>query len=294
METKQKLTKSEEAKQRKRDSRSKESCMTNSLVLIFMTHLNATLTFRKTKKSSATVKMYLPVNINLNGGQHDQISLCKYSDIFMRETMKEEPIDITTMDDKQYNRSKEAQISNGLLYLLQQYGFTFVIKHTKKSTVTEKLVKISKLITPTNQEYSFDLLATIGYDFSKFMKDIFGREQLINLSKENIPIELYSQMINDDTCINGMKNVGDSVSYTTTNSGTIIQMNPIDHQSLQQMNSYSIQQQQIQMPNTEIGFDNEEQQNCYYYTNTPTYCLNHYYYNENGQLCVQNYSNCFM
>ena len=203
------------ARDRKRASRSNESCVTNSLVLMFITQANATVTFRKSKRSKATIKMYLPENINLNGTIYDQITLCKYNDLFMRNFMMEDPVDITTMDDKQYNRSKEAQINNGLLYLLNRLGFSFTTKQTRKTKSTEKLVKISSLTTPSKHIFDSLTLETIGLEFSKVIEEMFGREMMINVTKENIPMERFPQLPIEETSFS-LTDIQDSRSGNTS------------------------------------------------------------------------------
>ena len=204
-----------QSRDRKRASRSNESCVTNSLVLMFITQANATVTFRKSKKSKATIKMYLPENINLNGTLYDQITLCKYNDLFMRNFMLEDPVDIRTMDDKQYNRSKEAQINNGLLYLLNRLGFSFTTKQTRKTKSTEKLVKISSLTTPTKYIFDSLTLETMGLEFSKVIEEMFGREMMINVTKENIPMERFPQLPIEETSFS-MTDIQDNRSGNTS------------------------------------------------------------------------------
>ena len=301
------------ARDRKRMSRSNESCMTNSLGLFFITHMNATVTYRKSKRSQATVKMYLPDSINLNGTLYDEISLCKYSDVFIRTVMKEEPVDTKTMDNKQYNRSKEAQINNGLLYLLQKHGFSFHIKQTKKSTKTEKLVKISMLKTPTGQEYPIETLETIGLEFSKVMEEMIGKEMIIRLTRDTFPLERFPQLIIDENAFSLFKPVADTgsnITSTTVNTTQFIIGNqqeqqiqsPIITQVIPQIeNGLNISylqyqpQQQIQIIGNEIG-NNQDTQSLHslpsynsYYGIQSTY-LPQYFYPQNYQnesYCLQ-------
>lgn len=311
MESKPIIKKSTIVRDRKRISRSNESCMTNALVLLFITHLNATITFRKTKKSKATIKMYLPESITINGIQHDQITLCKYSNIFMKTVMGEEPIDVSKMDDKQYNRSKEAQINNGLLYLLHKLGFTFHIKQTKKSTKTEKLVKITVLKTPTQQEFTLDMLEIIGLEFSKIMEEMFGREMMINLTRENIPMERFPGLINEDISMIMTKSGTETGSYMTTNTITN-QMNQQDNIIYQDqreipiMNNYQfnlLNQNNINNLNNQYPItyqqqneiiysceDIQQQMNQQYITMnnyiTPIQGIQQCYYDENNQIYI--------
>ena len=301
------IKQSEIVRNRKRMSRSNESCMTNGLVVIFITHVNATVTFRKTKKSKATVKMYLPESINLNGIQHDEIALRNYSNEFMKTIMGEEPVDISQMDEKQFNRSKEAQINNGLLYLLHKLGFTFHIKQTKKSTKTEKLVKISMLKTPTNQEFPLESLEKIGLEFSKVMEEIIGRDKIC-LSRENFPIERFPQLMIEENTMIISRNQTETGSFITSNSAPINQMNQQEIQSpiVNNICNYYIPQQNgiqmnsLQYPNNDMiySLDNEQQmmiqqqsiQNNCGYTNVSQpqqFIPNCYYFDANHQKFVQ-------
>ncbi|EDR29246.1 hypothetical protein EDI_238120 [Entamoeba dispar SAW760] len=174
------------SRDRKRISRSSEACITNAIVYVFISQLNTSATFRKTKRSKQTVKMYLPETINLNGTLYDQNTLASMSDSLIKEIVGEEPMDIKSMNDKQYNRSKEAQINNGLLYLLRTLGYSFDIKQTKKTKCTERLVKINSLITPFGDIIERELLESVGTSFSKQIEEMFGREMTITVTNESL------------------------------------------------------------------------------------------------------------
>ncbi|KAL7712329.1 Uncharacterized protein QTN25_010024 [Entamoeba marina] len=149
------------SRNRKRASRSTESCITNSIVYVFISHLNASASFRKTKKTKQTVKMILPESITIDGTTYDQTALASYNEFFMKEVLGETPMDINQMNDKQYNRSKEAQINNGMLYLLKAMGYNYTIKQTKRTKCTERLVKINSLTTPYGDVIDSGLLEEI-------------------------------------------------------------------------------------------------------------------------------------
>ncbi|KAL7712450.1 Uncharacterized protein QTN25_009994 [Entamoeba marina] len=191
------------SRNRKRASRSTESCITNSIVYVFISHLNASASFRKTKKTKQTVKMILPESITIDGTTYDQTALASYNEFFMKEVLGETPMDINQMNDKQYNRSKEAQINNGMLYLLKAMGYNYTIKQTKRTKCTERLVKINSLTTPYGDVIDSGLLEEIGVAFGKKVESLFGREMNINVTFEScsdgsIPmLPLSYQPLND-------------------------------------------------------------------------------------------------
>ncbi|ELP93955.1 hypothetical protein EIN_180820 [Entamoeba invadens IP1] len=228
------------SRDRKRASRSCESCVTNAIVYTLISQMGATATFRKTKKSKQTVKMYLPETVSLNGTIYDQNTLASMSETLLTQVLGEAPMDISAMNDKQYNRSKEAQVNNGILYLLNTLGYTFAVKQTKRTKCTERLVKINSLTTPFADVISGDLLEEAGVAFGKKIEELFGREMTISVSAENLndlpqlpfsfnQTNLYQQVVEQSNPCDGSM-IGSIVSdgnsyYFVTQDGTAYNFN---------------------------------------------------------------------
>ena len=175
------------SRDRKRESRSNESSTVNGVMYVLITKEHAEMTFRKSKKSKATVKMYLPEKVRINGIEFGSKIISEYSDKFMKEVIGEEPIDMNKLNNKQYTRSKEAQINNGILYIMKELGYSFGIKQTKKTKCTERLVKITNITTPYGEIIETKQLEKIGKEFSRYIEEMFGREITIDITNENIP-----------------------------------------------------------------------------------------------------------
>ncbi|ELP93342.1 hypothetical protein EIN_057270 [Entamoeba invadens IP1] len=186
------LTDPETLRNRKRMSRNGESVVTNSVLYVLVNKVNAQISFRKTKKTKQTIKMLLPENVVIDNVVYDQNSIAKLNEKFLDEVMSEKALSVEGMNDKQYTRTREAQICNGLLYLLRASGFTFSVKQTKKAKLTEKLVKISSITMPNGNILTMEKLTEIGTAFQQAVDDRFGRDQTVVitnsvLKKYNIP-----------------------------------------------------------------------------------------------------------
>ncbi|EKE39028.1 hypothetical protein ENUP19_0181G0007 [Entamoeba nuttalli] len=182
----------ETLRKRKRISRNSESTVTNSVIYTLIIKAGASVTFRKSKRTKQTIKMLLPETIVLNNTVYDQSSIAKLNSRFMKETLSEEPVSVDNMNNKQYNRTREAQICNGLLYLLRSSGYSFTIRKTKRAKLTEQLVKISSIILTSGETVPMERLIEIGIAFQSAVENLFGRNQtvLINssaLSEYEIP-----------------------------------------------------------------------------------------------------------
>ncbi|BFU18322.1 hypothetical protein EHI8A_062450 [Entamoeba histolytica HM-1:IMSS-B] len=182
----------ETLRNRKRISRNSESTVTNSVIYTLIIKAGASVTFRKSKRTKQTIKMLLPETIVLNNTVYDQSSIAKLNSQFMKETLSEEPVSVDNMNNKQYNRTREAQICNGLLYLLRSSGYSFTIRKTKRAKLTEQLVKISSIILTSGETVPMERLIEIGIAFQSAVDNLFGRNQtvLINsntLSEYEIP-----------------------------------------------------------------------------------------------------------
>ncbi|KAL7713629.1 Uncharacterized protein QTN25_008829 [Entamoeba marina] len=110
---------------RKRLSRNDETIAFNAMLnLLVIEGFNVEL--KKSKKTIHTVKMLIPEYIEqpTTGIRMNQQDICKLS-----------------------NKTKEAQMNNGILYLLNQLGYSFIEKKkTKRASVTERLIRISQMI----------------------------------------------------------------------------------------------------------------------------------------------------
>ncbi|ELP90059.1 hypothetical protein EIN_404530 [Entamoeba invadens IP1] len=209
-------------RERKTVSRNAESAVINTIICILIRQFGAVATFRKSKKTKNTIKMTVPESLILNGESYDQAKIASLNQNFVKEILGEEPLDITKMNDKQYNRSKEAQFNNGLLYLIKSLGYDFTIKQTKKAKLTERFVKITVLKTPLGVILDMNKLTGIGAMFEKLISDSFGREQSTqvtfdNVNALNIPDipAISSASVN---CLANNENEADMISYSSVGS----------------------------------------------------------------------------
>ncbi|EDR22482.1 hypothetical protein EDI_203940 [Entamoeba dispar SAW760] len=174
------------SKERKIISRNVESGITNTVICILIKQLGAIVSFRRTKKTKNTVKMMIPESITIIGTVIDQNNLIEMSDLLIREMIKEQPINREGMSDKQYNRSKESWINNGLLYLLKMYGYNFNIRQTKKAKLTERFVKVSSISLPSGEIINEKRLIEIGMEFEQFISNSFKREKVLKVDSSQL------------------------------------------------------------------------------------------------------------
>ena len=173
-------------KERKRTSRTHEACSANGLIFIIISQLGGTVTIRKTKKTKETVKMYIPESIDINGHIYDQNELQKCSDKFMKEEMNSTPIDVKQMNTKQFNKSREAYINNGMLEILKEYGYKFQVKSGKTCTCTERFIKVSSITTPFCSVIDSRELEVSGEKFGERVESLFGKELIASIDYSSI------------------------------------------------------------------------------------------------------------
>ncbi|BFU22725.1 hypothetical protein EHI8A_156050 [Entamoeba histolytica HM-1:IMSS-B] len=174
------------SKERKIISRNVESGITNTVLCILIKQLGAIVSFRRTKKTKNTIKMMVPEDITIMGTMMYQNDLIKMSDLLIREIVNEQPINREGMSDKQYNRSKESWINNGLLYLLKKCGYNFIIRQTKKAKLTERFVKVSSISFPSGEIINEKRLIEIGMKFEQFISNSFKREHVLKVDSSQL------------------------------------------------------------------------------------------------------------
>ncbi|KAL7720327.1 hypothetical protein QTN25_002368 [Entamoeba marina] len=170
---------------RKRVSRNSESAVVNTILYIMIEQLGATVTLRRTKKTKQTVKMMLPESLIINNVVYDQNAIAELNKQLYKEVLEEESKDVEGMSDKQYIRTREAQVSNGLLYILISNGYSIDVKKTKRSKLTEKLIKINALTLPNGNVIDVNHLVEIGEDFCDGVLSLFGRDQTVKINAQS-------------------------------------------------------------------------------------------------------------
>ena len=119
-------------KQRKRESRNDESVIFDGMMYLMIQN-GYDITIKKSKKTTQTIKMYLPEKIERKGEIIDHETLIEYSREILKERGYEriEEEKIHKMTAKQYKRTKEAQMNNGIIYIYQKKNVDIEWKRKK-------------------------------------------------------------------------------------------------------------------------------------------------------------------
>ena len=142
------IDKTEVFRERRRTSRNDECRVFNACLYVLMKE-NFTVLLKKSKKALKTSKLLLPsviqyANSNILFTQESFSKLAEQLEI------NEKPASSgpTEADQKRLRRNLEADMNNGVLYLLKEVGYNIQVKKTKKTNVTKKLIRINELRKP--------------------------------------------------------------------------------------------------------------------------------------------------
>ncbi|ELP85219.1 hypothetical protein EIN_083610 [Entamoeba invadens IP1] len=178
----------ESLRRRKRVSRNEETTIANGLIYMII-KLGFNIKIKRTKKTVHTKKMLIVEEMVHRGtgkvlNQHD---VAKYSRCLLDDIGKPH-LDESAMTLKQFKRSREAQISNSLLFFLKMVGFSFEEKKTKKAKYTEKLIRVSQL-SYKEQIISFAELETFAEALEQVAEQKLGERSFIEITEKDLQKE---------------------------------------------------------------------------------------------------------
>ncbi|KAL7722573.1 Uncharacterized protein QTN25_000192 [Entamoeba marina] len=237
---------------RKRLSRNDETVVFNAMLsLLVIEGFNVEL--KKSKKTIHTIKMLIPECIEQpsTGTKLNQKDICELSNGLLTNILAYQPISKENMTTKQLKRTKEAQMNNGILYILNQLGYTFIEKKTKKANVTERLVRISQMIKD-DVVITKDDLMELGETFHNIIPDKsmgsfvtitpdFLKSNTIYQPRSS-PINIFTALYGDDYQMkveqeNRTNNVSETLSASV--SSTLVPEEPIQKPYIVAEGSYT-------------------------------------------------------
>ena len=172
-------------KRKKRVSRNDETVIFDAMIYLLV-KVGYRVKIKRSKKTTKTIKMFLPNTLFRNTERLSAEDIMAYSPLLLQqlgyESISKETI--AQMTAKRLKRTKEARMNNGVLYLLQQNGYTFVEKKVKKANYTERLVRVDQFtFTSTNTVYSKDELFAMG-NYINMMMNVDPEKKFVELDEQ--------------------------------------------------------------------------------------------------------------
>ncbi|ELP89600.1 hypothetical protein EIN_525950 [Entamoeba invadens IP1] len=171
-------------KQRKLDSRNEEGLVLNAMIYL-LAQEGFSVNVLKTKKTTNTNKMLIPEQIIDKDGKVFSQDGIRYLSNLLLTDLGYTPITLKATSPKQLKRNKESQVSNGILYILENCGFSFEEKKTKKANVTERLVRINQ-IAKNELIYNKEDLFEFGRCIEKIMSEVSEVTKSVIFTRELI------------------------------------------------------------------------------------------------------------
>ncbi|KAL7720971.1 hypothetical protein QTN25_002175 [Entamoeba marina] len=132
--------------------------------------------------------------------QRDDIT--KYSAILL-QSLGYEHLNEKQMTLKQLKRSEEAQLNNGILYILKKIGFDFEEKKTKKAKCTERFLRIVSL-KYQNVVLNKEKLMKFGSLIDEVVNENYNKNSLVltkELFQNNICSDIPTVSLNSLDCL---------------------------------------------------------------------------------------------
>ncbi|ELP89992.1 hypothetical protein EIN_403060 [Entamoeba invadens IP1] len=169
---------------KKRKSRDEEASLANSYLFLLLSECDGKAVIKYTKIAQKTVKLYSVESLSFDNMTFTQDMIREEGrKLLLKNNFKKEDLTTDGMSEKQQKRSVEAEMSNGYLELLIGHKFIADIKQTKSSKKTIKMVRISKLTSPSGTDFSKSYLGNIGNKFAELVQNGFRGHKTLNLDR---------------------------------------------------------------------------------------------------------------